>query len=241
MWLIDKALAVCAAAATAPIVAVAAFAIWLEDRKSPFYFAPRVGIGGRMFRLYKLRTMIVNADATKVDTTVADDPRITRVGRIIRRFKIDELPQFWNVVVGDMVLVGPRPNVARETKIYTAEERRLLAVRPGITDLASIVFSDLAEILAGTKDPNIAYNQLVRPWKSRLALFYIDNKSALTDLVILLLTAVALLNRRWALRAVALLLEAKGASRELITVVMREQPLVPAPPPGASSVVVSRD
>ena len=145
--------------------------VWLQDSHSPFYISPRVGQGGRMFRMVKLRSMAANADESEVDSTSANDSRITPVGHFIRRYKLDELTQLWNVLIGNMSLVGPRPNVERETRLYTAEERRLLTVRPGITDYASIVFSDEGAILKDEPDPDLSYNQLIRPWKSRLSLF----------------------------------------------------------------------
>lgn len=238
--IVGRAFALAAALATAPLVLLAAFAVWVQDRKSPFYLPARVGLGGAMFRLYKLRSMVVDADRTEIDTTVAGDPRVTPVGRLIRRLKLDELPQFWNVVLGDMAVVGPRPNVQRETELYTDEERRLLSVKPGITDLSSIVFSDLAEILAGAQDANIAYNQLVRPWKSRLALFYVDHASARLDVAVVWLTALSLVCRRCSLQGVANLLRRDGAPQDLVDVVRRGRSLQPAPPPGASEIVTSR-
>ena len=102
----------------------------------------------RDFRMVKLRSMVINADASGVNSTSNTDTRITAVGRFIRKFKLDELMQLWNVLIGDMSLVGPRPNVRSETDMYTPVERKLLTVRPGITDLASIVFSDEGEILS---------------------------------------------------------------------------------------------
>ena len=111
--------------------------------------------------------MIINADSSGVDSTSATDSRITSIGHVIRRFKLDELTQLWNVFLGDMSLVGPRPNVRKETDLYTIPEKLLLTVRPGITDISSIIFSDEGDILANKKDPDLAYNQLIRPWKSR--------------------------------------------------------------------------
>jgi lipopolysaccharide/colanic/teichoic acid biosynthesis glycosyltransferase len=185
--------------------------------------------------------MVTDADKSKVDTTIAGDPRVTPIGRVIRRFKLDELPQFWNVVIGDMALVGPRPNVSRETAHYTAEELRILSVKPGITDFSSIVFSDLGIILTGADDPNIAYNQLIRPWKSRLALFYIDNKTWVLDLCIIALTALSLINRKLALQGVAMLLHRYNAPQELIDIATRRVPLTPTAPPGASDIVINRN
>jgi lipopolysaccharide/colanic/teichoic acid biosynthesis glycosyltransferase len=114
--------------------------------------------------------MIKNADQSGVDSTGAADRRITPVGHFIRRYKLDEITQLWNVLKGDMSLVGPRPNVQRETDMYTGIERRLLSVKPGITDFSSIVFSDEGDILKDHADPDIAYNQLIRPGKSALGL-----------------------------------------------------------------------
>src|SRR5205085_5451329 len=165
---------ICAAAGlvlTSPILLPVMFLIWRQDGFSPFYIAARVGRRESLFHMVKLRSMVKNADKSGVDSTSMDDRRITRVGQFVRKYKLDELTQLWNVLRGEMSLVGPRPNVKRETDLYTREEKRLLTVRPGITDFASIVFSDEGEILAGQPDPDIAYNQLIRPGKSRLGIF----------------------------------------------------------------------
>ena len=158
-----------------PILLLVMFLVWKEDRKSPFYIAPRSGRNGTTFKMVKLRSMVVNADKSGVDSTSGNDMRITPIGHKIRRYKLDELVQLWNVLIGDMSLVGPRPNVKNETDLYTIVERDLLLVRPGITDFSSIVFSDEGEILEGKDNPDLAYNQLIRPWKSRLGLVYIKN------------------------------------------------------------------
>ncbi len=191
--------------------------------------------------MVKFRSMVKNADRAGVDSTSANDQRITGIGRFIRRFKIDELPQLWNVAKGDMSLVGPRPNVVREVDLYTAEERHLLDARPGITDLASIVFADEGDILADKADPDIAYNQLIRPGKSRLGLFYVDNRTTLMDLRILRLTVTNSLNRERALQAVSTLLGRAGAPDDLVRLATREDDLVAAPPPGADAIVTTRD
>src|SRR5205814_6243983 len=122
-------------------------------------------------------------------------------------YMLDELMQLWNVFIGDMSLVGPRPQVRREVDIYTGAERELLTVRPGITDVASIVFADEAEILADAADPDLMYNQLIRPWKSRLGLIYVRHCSVGLDLRLLLLTVVALVSRRRALSDLQRILE----------------------------------
>jgi lipopolysaccharide/colanic/teichoic acid biosynthesis glycosyltransferase len=236
--LVDIIGAVLALVVFGPVIAVSALTIWLHDRHTPLFCGLRVGRGGIPFKCIKLRTMTIDADRTKVDTTVSGDPRIIPVGRRLRRYKLDELPQFWNVLKGDMSLVGPRPNVPREVELYTAEERRMLALRPGITDFSSIIFSDLGEILAGSKDPNLDYNQLVRPWKSRLILHYLDHESAGLDMALLMLTALGILSGTWARRGVILLRKKTGATPELIAVARRSQPLVPTPPPGADAIVL---
>ena len=156
-----------------PLLVVLCILVWLQDWHSPFYIPVRVGRREKPYRMIKLRSMVVRADANKVDSTANNDPRITVIGRTIRRCKFDEIPQLWNVLIGDMSLVGPRPNVSRETDLYTPEEKRLLFVRPGITDISSIVFSDEGSILEGRPDPDLSYNQLIRPYKSRLGLLYI--------------------------------------------------------------------
>jgi lipopolysaccharide/colanic/teichoic acid biosynthesis glycosyltransferase len=225
----------------APFVLVLSLAIWVQDRSNPFYVSTRVGRGGRSFRFVKMRTMIPNAAATRVDTTVAGDPRLLRLGQLVRALKFDELPQFWHVLGGSMSLVGPRPNVEREVCLYSAEERQMLAVRPGITDYASIVFSDLATVLAGCADANIAYNQLVRPWKSALALHYVAHRTLARDLTILMCTAAHAFSRRIALTWIAADLARSGAAPELVRFALRREPLTPRPPPGALRVVTSRD
>ena len=236
-----RLVALLAGIATSPIVAVAIFAVWMQDRRTPFYLPVRIGLGGRPFRLFKLRSMVINADRTKVDTTIDGDTRVTPVGNFIRRLKLDELPQFWNVVLGTMALVGPRPNISRETDLYTTEELRILSVKPGITDISSIVFSDLGTILTGADDPNLAYNQLIRPWKSRLALFYIDHKSLALDWYIVAVTAISIINHKLALNCVAELLRHYNAPESLVEIAMRSVPLVPSAPPGANDIVVDRN
>ena len=223
-----------------PVLVPATIAIWLQDCHSPLYIAPRVGRDGRIFRMVKLRSMVVNADKSGVDSTGAQDRRITAIGRFVRRGKLDELTQLWNVLIGDMSLVGPRPNVKRETDLYTAVERKLLTVQPGITDLASIVFADEGEILADKPDPDIAYNQLIRPWKSRLGLFYIERRSLLLDAGLCALTLVAIVKRPAALAGVAWTLKKLGADADLVEIAYRRKDLQPCPPPGASEIVFSR-
>ena len=223
-----------------PILIPVMFLVWKQDRHSPFYVAERMGKNEKPFKMVKLRSMIKNADAQGIDSTSATDMRITPVGHFIRSYKLDELTQLWNVLKGDMSLVGPRPNVKRETDLYTAQEKVLLSVKPGITDFASIVFSDEGEILADKADPDIAYNQLIRPGKSRLGLFYIQKKNLLVDLSLILFTALAIVSKQRALKAVAGLLKILRAPQELLDIASREKPLTPQPPPGSTQVVTSR-
>jgi lipopolysaccharide/colanic/teichoic acid biosynthesis glycosyltransferase len=225
---------------TLPLMLLAMAAVWASDLGNPLYIAERVGMGGQRFRCLKIRTMVTDASSNAVDTTVAGDPRVTPVGRLIRATKLDELPQFLHVLSGQMSLVGPRPNVPREVALYTAAERALLSVAPGVTDIASIVFADLADTLRDAVDPNIAYNQLVRPWKSRLGLHYLSCGSFGNDLRILFYTASVLLARRWTLGRISALLQRTGAPEELSRFVLREDPLRPMPPPGSDAIVTSR-
>ena len=126
-----------------------------------------------------------------MNSTAAADPRITPIGKVLRSCKLDELPQLINVLKGDVSLVGPRPQVQADAEMYTAVERRLFTARPGITDLASIVFADEGEILRGSRDPDLEYHRVIRPWKSRLALIYLERQSMMLDVRILAWTALS--------------------------------------------------
>ena len=164
-----------------PILLTFSFLIWFQDYKSPFYISKRVGIGGKEISFIKLRSMVVDADSSGVDSTSSNDLRITPIGSIIRKYKIDEIPQLIHVILGDMSLVGPRPNVMSDVRIYTDKEKKLLDIRPGITDFSSIVFSDEGDILQDASDPDLRYNQIIRPWKSRLGILYIEKNSFFLD------------------------------------------------------------
>jgi lipopolysaccharide/colanic/teichoic acid biosynthesis glycosyltransferase len=220
-----------------PLLAAIALAVWMADRRSPFFFGLRVARGGGQFRMVKFRTMRPDAWKTGVNSTAAGDARVTPLGKRLRGAKLDELPQLWNVFKGDMSLVGPRPQVPADAGLYTAEERRMLIARPGITDLASVVFADEGEILAGSHDPDLLYNQIIRPWKSRLALLYVDRRSCSADLRIVALTALALVSRRRALDGVRRMLEDWGAGELTLRMASRREPLIAYPAPGASEVV----
>ncbi len=230
----DFLIALIALTLLAPLLAAIAGAIFLDDRHSPFYFARRVARGGGDFRMVKFRTMTPDAWRSGVNSTSSGDSRLTSIGKLLRRTKLDELPQLWNVLVGEMSLVGPRPQVRPDVDLYTQEEARMLQARPGITDLASIVFADEGEILADSPDPDQLYNQIIRPWKSRLALLYLDHQSLSRDLEIIGITALALFSRSRALRATALLTDAFGADAKLKAMSSRQVPLEAYPPPGAA-------
>lgn len=224
-----------------PILLPVMFLVWWQDRHSPFYIAPRVGCNDQPFKMVKLRSMVIHADRSGVDSTGSNDNRITAVGRFIRRYKLDELTQLWNVLIGDMSLVGPRPNVKRETDLYTPLERKLLTVKPGITDISSIVFSDEGDILSDQVDPDIAYNQLIRPGKSMLGLIYIDSQTLWLDIRLCFLTAIAIVSRKKALAGVQDILRELNAPEDILQLASRQHPLAPRPPPGGSKIVTSRD
>lgn len=223
-----------------PIFLLVCVAIWLEDRHAPFYLGRRVGVDGRVFSMVKFRSMTPQADRTGVDSTAVGDPRITRVGAYIRRFKLDEFSQLVDVLMGDMSLVGPRPQVERDVGLYTDVERGLLKARPGITDFSSIVFADEGEILRGAEDPDLRYQQLIRPWKSRLGLHYVAVRTFWIDVRLILATVLHALDRGAALRWVSRMVAETGGEPDLVRVALRQDELRPYPPPGASEIVTSR-
>ena len=173
-----------------PVVGAIALKIRLEGDGPIFYGGRRIGLGGREFRMYKFRSMVPNADRVGGPNTPDDDPRLTSTGRFLRRYKLDELPQLVNVLKGDMSFVGPRLQVPGEVAGYSPEERDLLLVRPGITDWASLRFSNEGEILAGHADPDKAYAELIRPEKMRLGLDYVHKGKFRDDIDILVKTAL---------------------------------------------------
>jgi len=223
-----------------PVLLTFMYLVYRQDKHSPFYVASRVGKNGTMFKMIKLRSMSVNADKSGVDSTSADDIRITPIGHKIRRYKLDEFTQLWNVLIGDMSLVGPRPNVLSDTNLYTDIEKGLFIVRPGITDFSSIVFSDEGDILEGKDNPDLAYNQLIRPWKSRLGLIYIENQSFLLDIKIIIFTFISIISRQAALNWAANQLEKINSDPDVVNISKRKVELYPFPPPGLNKVVVTR-
>jgi len=177
--------------ALGPVLILLAILIKLEDGGPVFYRGERVGRHGRGFRIFKFRTMVVHADRIGGPSASDSDPRITRIGRTLRRYKLDELPQLINVLKGEMSLVGPRPEVRHYTDQFTEEEQAILSVRPGISDWASIWNADEGALLAGAEDPEQIYATRIRPTKLRLQLKYVREQSFFTDLKIIFLTALA--------------------------------------------------
>lgn len=178
---------------SSPVLLVAAVAIRLDSPGPAIFRQKRVGLNGAPFEILKFRTMRVDAEKVGAQLTVGADPRITNVGAFLRAWKIDELPQLANVVKGEMALVGPRPEVPRYVELYTPEQRRVLSVRPGITDPASIEFRNESELMVGQADPERYYREVIMPRKVQLNLDYLARRSLGTDLGILFATAKAVL------------------------------------------------
>lgn len=181
----DLVLAALGLVIISPLLGVLALWVKLDSPGPVFYRGVRAGLLGKPFRIFKLRTMVDNAEALGGSETPTDDPRITRPGVLLRRYKLDELPQLINVVLGDMSLVGPRPEVMEEVLRYTEQEKFVLTVRPGITDWASLKFHHEGEILKGSSDPHQAYHERIRPEKLRLQAQYVRSNSLLTDIKII--------------------------------------------------------
>ena len=171
-----------------PLFLIIALWIIIDNPGPVFYRQQRVGKDGKDFGLLKFRSMRVGADKMSLITIDDRDPRVTRAGYYIRKYKIDELPQLWNVLTGDMSLVGPRPEVRRYVDLYTDEQRKVLSVRPGITDYASIEYIDENRLLAQSTDPDKIYIEQIMPAKIALNMRYIDHKTLGEYLKILFLT-----------------------------------------------------
>jgi lipopolysaccharide/colanic/teichoic acid biosynthesis glycosyltransferase len=185
----DVGLATVGLVLVSPVLATVAIAIKTGSKGPVFYRGTRVGMNGKPFSMLKFRTMVTDADKIGGSSTPEDDPRVTSIGKKLRRYKLDELPQLWNVLKGEMSFVGPRPQVQWAVDLYTPEERAILGVRPGITDEASLKFSNEAEILKGSADPDKAYIELIHPEKMRLSLEYVRTRSFSQDLSIIGRTA----------------------------------------------------
>jgi lipopolysaccharide/colanic/teichoic acid biosynthesis glycosyltransferase len=180
-----------------PIFLVIAITIKLTSKGPVFYRQKRIGLNGKEFLLYKFRSMYIDADKKGLLITVGGrDPRITNVGYFIRKYKVDELPQLWNVLIGDMSLVGPRPEVKKYVDLYTAEQRDVLSVKPGITDWASILYKDENTLLENQPDPEAFYIKVVMPQKIRLNKIYIKEQSVSRYLFVLWTTVARIVGSR---------------------------------------------
>lgn len=175
-----------------PLLAILAIAIMLDSPGPPFFLQTRVGRNGRPFRIIKLRTMRCDAAERGGPLTVAGDPRVTRVGSIVRASKLDELPQLINVLRGEMALVGPRPEVPRYVEGYDLRQRRVLDVRPGITDPASVRYRDESVVLAASDDPERTYRMSVLPDKLEMNLDYMERRTLRSDIGVIFATVASL-------------------------------------------------
>ena len=179
-----------------PVFLIVAVLIKRETPGPVFYRGVRVGRYGKAFRIWKFRSMVLDAESLGGPSTSADDPRLTKVGDTIRRLKIDEFPQVINIIAQHMSFVGPRPEVLQEVEKYTEEERQLLTVRPGMVDYATLKFHNEEEILRGAADPHQVYLEKIRPEKMRLGLEYVRNRSFFGDLKILFQFTTTLIKTR---------------------------------------------
>lgn len=177
-----------------PLIAAVAVGIKISSPGPVFYRGIRTGLHGKPFRILKFRTMVANAESLGGPTTGTNDRRVTRIGALLRRTKLDELPQFWNVLTGEMSLVGPRPEVLEYTATYEGDERCILLMRPGITDFASIEFADLDD-LVGDADPDRYFREHIMPRKTALRMKYVKEWSLLTDFRLLWLTFFRVIKR----------------------------------------------
>lgn len=175
-----------------PVLLVVAVLVKSTSPGPVLFWQERIGLGGMVFRIVKFRTMCRDADQRGPAITPADDARVTTVGRWLRRLKLDELPQLWNVLKGEMSLVGPRPEVPRYVESYSSAQRRVLTVRPGITDPASIAYRREEDLLAGHADLDRYYREVVLPDKLNKNLEYLDRMSFTYDLLLLIRTTKAI-------------------------------------------------
>ena len=187
--LLDIALAVIGLCLVCPLLILIAVSIKLDSVGPVLFRQQRVGRNGRLFRIRKFRTMVLDAPRLGAEITIDQDPRITRVGRLLRQFKLDELPQLVDVLLGDMSIVGPRPEVPKYVQCYPETVRKeILSVRPGITDPASIEFFDESTMLKGSQDPERTYIEEILPIKLRYYVQYVRERSMLLDLLVIVKT-----------------------------------------------------
>lgn len=178
---------------TGPLMAAAALWVKLDSPGPIFYRQQRIGQNGKPFRIFKFRTMVTDADKIGTLITVGGrDPRITNSGYWLRKFKIDELPQFFNVLFGEMSFVGPRPEVKKYVDLYTPEQRKILDVRPGVTDIASIAYRNENEILERKADPEAYYQSVIMQRKIKLNQLYLAKRNVCSDLLVIFKTVFKL-------------------------------------------------
>ncbi|MBR2266120.1 MAG: sugar transferase [Paludibacteraceae bacterium] len=193
MRLIDLVVSFCGLLFLCPLFIVIALWIVIDDPGPVFYRQQRVGLNGKDFGLIKFRSMRTGADKMSLITIGERDPRVTRAGYYIRKYKLDELPQLINVLIGDMSLVGPRPEVRKYVDLYTPEQRKVLSVKPGITDYASIEYIDENAPLAKSKDPDKTYVEEIMPAKIALNMRYINHQTVGEYIKIIVLTFVKII------------------------------------------------
>jgi lipopolysaccharide/colanic/teichoic acid biosynthesis glycosyltransferase len=196
----DLTASICGLVILSPLMLVIAILVKVEDGGSVFFRHERTGRFGRPFRMWKFRTMIRDASKIGPSLTIAGDSRVTRIGNWLREHKLDELPQLFNVVCGAMTVVGPRPEVPKYVAMYTSEQRRVLALDPGITDRASILYANESSLLAEHSDPERFYIEQVVPEKIRINLEYASRATLLSDLAVVLETVRQILPRSKVLR-----------------------------------------
>ncbi len=194
--LLDVAAATAGLLVLAPLLLVIALVVKCGSRGPVFYRQIRIGRGRKAFKICKFRSMVVAADRMGPCVTASGDPRVTRVGLYLRRWKLDELPQLWNVLKGDMSLVGPRPELPFYVRTYTEEQREVFAIRPGITDPATLAYRNEEDILAAATDRERFYTEVVLPDKLRLNLDYMQRVSLGFDLALILMTLRVMPPRR---------------------------------------------
>ena len=179
-----------------PFFIIIGLIVGLTSRGGIFYRQIRVGKDEKCFKIIKFRTMVTNADKEGLSITVGKDRRITGAGKLLRKIRLDEMPQLFNILIGQMSFVGPRPEVPRYVELYNEEQKKVLKVRPGLTDYAAICFKNENELLAKSSDPEKEYIENIMPEKLKYNAGYIEDMSILTDLRILVLTVWAVLGGR---------------------------------------------
>jgi lipopolysaccharide/colanic/teichoic acid biosynthesis glycosyltransferase len=194
--LLDIVLVLTALVLLLPVLVIIAVVVLLDSKGPVLYKQERIGKNGKPFCLYKFRTMKVHSDKQGLLTVGEHDPRITHIGYFLRKSKLDELPQLWNVLVGDMSIVGPRPEVKKYVELYDDRQRKVLAVKPGLTDPASLEYIDENRILESFDHPEEAYVKIIMPRKLDLNLEYLERRNFFSDLFIMVRTLMRIMMPR---------------------------------------------